>query len=124
MCLRLRQKSEEWERLQEVWEAQAAIVERSSKQAASSTPDEQTVEGDDSSQQHSVYQAQIERLTAADVVLVPYGVLSQEVRSEYTCSFAQPSSVCTLLLHRMSKGMLKMFDHTDSVLNDLSCSAS
>ena len=55
-------------------------MERSSKQAASSTLDEQTVEGEGGSQQHSVYQAQIERLTAADVVLVPYGILSQEVR--------------------------------------------
>ena len=94
VCLCLRQRNEEWERLQEVWEAQAAVVERSSKQAASSAPDEQTAEGGGSSQQHSVYHAQIERLTAADVVLVPYGVLSQEVRSRCT----QSTLLCTVII--------------------------
>ena len=83
--------------LQEVWEAQAAVVERSSKQAATGSPDEQTLEGEGSSQQHSVYQAQIERLTAADVVLVPYGVLSQEVGSGYTLHHTTIFA-CTMLL--------------------------
>ena len=40
---------------------------------------EDTADGGSPAQQHGVYEAQLQRLLAADVVLVPYGVLSQEV---------------------------------------------
>jgi len=65
--------------LQEVWEAQAAIVERSANAAADKSTDEQASFEDEASRRQDAYQAQLERLMAADVVLVPYGVLSQEV---------------------------------------------
>jgi len=66
--------------LQEVWEAQAAIVERSASAATDKSTNEQASFDVEASQRQHAYQAQLERLMAADVVLVPYGVLSQEVR--------------------------------------------
>ena len=66
--------------LQEVWEAQAAIVGRNASAAAEGSTDEQAPgPEDEAGQAQHAYQAQLERLLAADVVLVPYGVLSQEV---------------------------------------------
>ena len=64
--------------LQEMWEAQAAIVERNMK-AAEVGAAEDAADGGNPAQQHGMYEAQLQRLLAADVVLVPYGVLSQEV---------------------------------------------
>ena len=69
--------------LQEAWEAQAAIVGRNASATAEGPADEQAAgPEDDASQAQHAYQAQLERLLAADVVLVPYGVLSQEVGSQ------------------------------------------
>ena len=69
--------------LQEVWEAQAAIVGRNASAIADRAADEQAAgPEDEASQAQHAYQAQLERLLAADVVLVPYGVLSQEVSSQ------------------------------------------
>jgi hypothetical protein len=61
-----------------MWEAQAAVVERNMK-AAEVGPAEDAADGGNPAQQHGMYEAQLQRLLAADVVLVPYGVLSQEV---------------------------------------------
>lgn len=85
--------------LQEVWEAQAAIVERSAKEAAEGGHIEIEADGEgSSSRQHSAYQAQIERLLAADVVLVPYGVLSQEVRNPPLASLHLQHSAVSIVL--------------------------
>jgi hypothetical protein len=66
--------------LQEMWEAQAAVVERNMKAAAAEVgAAEDAADGGNPAQQHGLYEAQLQRLLAADVVLVPYGVLSQEV---------------------------------------------
>jgi hypothetical protein len=66
--------------LQEVWEAQAAVVERNMKAVdAEGGAAEGAADGGSPAQQHGMHEAQLQRLLAADVVLVPYGVLSQEV---------------------------------------------
>ena len=88
--------------MQEVWEAQAAIVGRSAGAAAEGSTDEQAAgPEDEASQAQHAYQAQLERLLAADVVLVPYGVLSQEVSLLAPhCILRQVSHVCDDVAHR------------------------
>ena len=61
---------------------------RNANAAAEGTTDEQAAgPEDEATQAHDAYQAQLERLLAADVVLVPYGVLSQEVTLRSALTF-------------------------------------
>ena len=83
--------------LQEVWEAQAAVVGRHASAAAEAAGNQQAVGPEsEADQERNAYQAQLQRLLAADVVLVPYGILSQEVTLQAYSVLSGEGPICVM----------------------------